>query len=107
MNSELPVLPDVGSITTLLPGIRVPSFSAASTMALAILSLIEPPADMYSTFATIKAVRRERSIRGSERNTEVAFEAMSPGDVVETNEGSVAHGGEGIVEDGRRHGGIA
>lgn len=49
----LPVLPDVGSITTLFPGISFPSASAASTIALAILSLTEPPTDVYSSFPTM------------------------------------------------------
>lgn len=49
---NIPVFPDVGSITTLLPGISFPSRSAASTMAFAMRSLTDPPADMYSTFPT-------------------------------------------------------
>ena len=47
-----PVLPEVGSITTLNPGLSRPSFSAASTIRFAILSFTDPPADMYSTFPT-------------------------------------------------------
>ena len=48
----VPVFPEVGSMTTLLPGISFPSFSAASTMAFAIRSFTDPPADVNSTFAT-------------------------------------------------------
>lgn len=52
----LPVLPEVASMTMLFPGIRVPSFSAASTIAFAILSLTEPPIEVTSTLPTGKGV---------------------------------------------------
>jgi hypothetical protein len=42
-------------MTTLLWGMSLPSFSAASTIAFAILSFTEPPADMNSTLATTKS----------------------------------------------------
>ena len=50
--TDVPVLPDVGSITTLFPGINLPSRSASSTIRFAILSLTEPPDETNSTFAT-------------------------------------------------------
>jgi hypothetical protein len=49
----IPVLPEVGSITTLLPGINLPSRSAFSTMAFAMRSLVEPPEDINSTLPTV------------------------------------------------------
>lgn len=48
----LPVLPLVGSMTTLLPGTKTPSFSASSTIRFATRSLTEPPTEKNSTFAT-------------------------------------------------------
>ncbi len=59
---NVPVFPDVGSMTTLCPGMSFPSFSASSTMRLAMRSLTEPPAEVYSTFPTEysdKAVQQE------------------------------------------------
>jgi hypothetical protein len=52
MARPMPVLPEVGSMTTLLPGINLPWRSASSTMALAMRSLTEPPEDMNSTLPT-------------------------------------------------------
>lgn len=49
-----PVLPDVGSMTTLFLGINFPSVSATSTIRLAILSFTDPPEDIYSTFPTAR-----------------------------------------------------
>src|SRR5690606_36723410 len=46
-----PVLPEVGS-TMVPPGRSLTSFSAASIIVKAILSLIEPPGFIDSTFAT-------------------------------------------------------
>ena len=51
-----PVFPDVGSMTTLCPGMRVTSFSASSTMRFAMRSLTEPPDDMNSVFPTIQRI---------------------------------------------------
>ena len=48
-----PVFPDVGSMTILLPGMSVPSFSAASIIAFAIRSLTDPPAEKNSTLPTV------------------------------------------------------
>ena len=49
-----PVFPEVGSMTTLFPGINFPSVSATSTIRLAILSFTDPPDDIYSTFPTVQ-----------------------------------------------------
>ena len=50
------MLPEVGSMTTLCPGTSFPSFSAASTMAFAILSLTEPPTERHSSLPTKRRV---------------------------------------------------
>lgn len=95
-----PVLPDVGSITTLLPGMSLPSRSAASTMAFAMRSLTDPPADMNSTLPTTKAMRKF-SVRRARDGvlTEVASETICLRDLVEADEGRVADAAEGVVED--------
>lgn len=79
------MLPEVGSMRTLCPGTSLPSFSAASTMAFAILSLTEPPTDIHSSLPT----REEKGVCGSEQrarrwqaHTEVAFEALLGSDLV-------------------------
>ena len=57
------MLPEVGS-TSVPPGFSLPSRSAASIIASAGRSLIEPPGFMNSTFAT-SGVRRSGSKRES------------------------------------------
>jgi hypothetical protein len=47
--SPIPVLPEVGSIIT-EPFFKIPCFSASSIIALATLSLTEPPGLKYSNF---------------------------------------------------------
>src|SRR4051794_9167206 len=56
MASPVPVLPEVGS-TIVPPGRNRPSRSAASIIATATRSLIEPPGLRYSTLATSWDVR--------------------------------------------------
>ena len=46
------MLPEVGSMMTDWPGTSWWAFSAASTMARAILSLTDPPTERYSVLAT-------------------------------------------------------
>ncbi len=45
-------------MTTLYPGVSLPSRSASSTMRFAILSLTDPPAEVYSTFPTARQIIR-------------------------------------------------
>ena len=107
IQGHAPVLPEVGSMTTLFPGMSFPSFSAASTMALAIRSLTEPPAEVYSTFATkvncqICHKRLAAAGRGAgwvhcQVRTQVAFEAVQFGDLIETDKRGVPHSFEGVV----------
>src|SRR5262249_39411264 len=64
--SATPVLPDVGS-TIVPPGPSSPRRSASSIIALAILSLTEPPGLNHSSLAKIRAVpeeNRRSSTRG-------------------------------------------
>ena len=105
------MLPDVGSMTTLFPGTSLPSFSAASTIAFAIRSLTEPPAETNSSLPTVK--RGNDTYTGSDaarmrKRTEITLEALLSRNLVETDEGRVAHSIEGIVEYcswRERHGG--
>ena len=53
MASPMPVFPDDGS-SRVWPGFSVPSASAASTMALAMRSLIDPPGFWPSSLATMR-----------------------------------------------------
>jgi hypothetical protein len=96
----MPVLPDVGSMTTLRPGTSTPSRSAASTMALAIRSLTDPPADGNSTLPTAPHVlsTTHEAAAGTAR-TEVAPQAVVRGDLGEPDERRVADGVERVVED--------
>ena len=54
--SPIPVLPDVASIMV-EPGFNLPSFSAASIIASAILSFTEPAGLKYSSFTKTLALR--------------------------------------------------
>ena len=94
---DAPVLPEVGSMTTLFPGMSLPSFSAAITMALAILSLTDPPAEKNSTLATREA--SEALKQGPRGHTHVAFEAIGLCNLIETNEGGVPDGIKRSVEN--------
>ena len=49
---DSPVFPEVGSMTTLFPGMSFPSCSATSIMRFAILSFTEPPGEVHSSFPT-------------------------------------------------------
>ena len=51
-DEDEPVFPEVGSMTTLCPGMSFPSCSATSTMRFAILSFTEPPGEVHSSFPT-------------------------------------------------------
>ena len=53
-----PVFPEVGSMTTLCPGMSLPSRSATSTIRFAILSFTDPPAETYSSFPTETSLGR-------------------------------------------------
>ena len=57
MASPMPVLPDDGS-RMVWPGFSVPSASAASTMALAMRSLTDPPGFWPSSLATMRTPGR-------------------------------------------------
>jgi hypothetical protein len=88
-------------MTTLLPGISFPSLSAASTMAFAILSLTEPPAEVNSSLPTedshvsdIVCNQHQRVVR-----TKVAFEALLIGNPVESDEGCVSDSSKSVVKD--------
>lgn len=93
------MLPEVGSITTLFPGMSLPSFSAASTMALAILSLTDPPADVYSTLPTVENDELEEASNHRSEHTKIAFEAIVFGDTVESDEWCVSDCAECIVQN--------
>lgn len=94
------MFPDVGSITTLLPGMSFPSASATSTIRFAILSFTEPPADIYSTFATDSNLNKVRhSLQGRELRTKVATQVFTLTNLVQSDEWCVSDGIEGVVED--------
>ena len=57
---NVPVFPEVGSMTTLCPGMSFPSCSATSIIRFAILSFTEPPAEVYSNFPTDADLGPER-----------------------------------------------
>ena len=57
---NVPVFPEVGSMTTLCPGMSFPSCSATSIIRFAILSFTEPPAEVYSSFPTDADLGPER-----------------------------------------------
>ena len=84
-------------MTTLFPGMSLPSFSAAITMALAILSLTDPPAEKNSTLATRKASGAFN--QGPRVHTQVALEAIGLRNLIETNDGGVADSIERGVEN--------
>lgn len=65
-------------MTTLLPGMSSPSFSASSTMRFAIRSLTEPPADMYSTFPTVETRQYRTPEGGKYETTDVGYIAGFP-----------------------------
>ena len=100
---HVPVLPDVGSMTTLFPGTNFPSASATSTIRLAILSFTDPPEDIYSTFPTTQSkvasdAQRAWSERMNER-TEVTPQPRLLRNLVESDERCVADGAQSITED--------
>lgn len=94
----VPVLPEVGSMTILFPGMSLPSFSAASTIAFAILSFTDPPADMNSTLATARDERQTNKQR-KVCVTEVTFDPICVGYFVQADKGSMAYCTKSVVED--------
>lgn len=98
-----PVLPDVGSITTLLPGISFPSCSATSIIRFAIRSFTEPPADVYSSLPTIHddwSISCLRLVTG-EKHTKIALQAFELGYLIETEKRGLPHRLESVVDDAR------
>jgi hypothetical protein len=59
--SAMPVLPDVGSITVVVPGSILPSASAARIIETPILSFTEP-AGLYASSLPISSMSRSRAI---------------------------------------------
>ena len=87
-------------MTTLCPGISLPSFSASSTMRFAILSLTEPPALGYSTLPTVWPHSVSRLPAHDARVlTQIALNAFHGGDLVQPDERRVADRLECVVED--------
>ena len=81
-------------MTTLFPEMSLPSASAARTMAFAILSFTEPPADRNSTFPTIKKSNSSwyKSDDWRDVHTKVAFETLLTGKLIEADERGVPNG---------------
>lgn len=109
----LPVFPEVGSMMV-QPGFKRPSFSASSTMRFPMRSLTEPPALKYSHLATTSKegrvvfsspaqqssdVRLSNAIQRG--HTELALKALSLGDLVNADQGSVSDVIQDGVEDSR------
>ena len=105
MNSNVPVFPEVGSMTTLVPGISFPSCSATSTMRFAIRSLTLPPADVYSSLPTCKPSnnvnRASQPSVAQIGRTEVALQPFMFCYLVEPDERGLAHCFERVVNDAR------
>lgn len=95
-------------MTTLFPGINFPSFSAASTIAFAILSFTEPPAEKYSTLPTTGTTEVSRTFAWSlQRLTEVTLHTILLGNLVESDEGGLANSIQCGIQDLSRMGHLA
>ena len=90
-------------MTTLFPGMSLPSASAASTIRFAIRSLTEPPADVYSSLPTADEKQADsvsRSVKlmvGS--RTEITLQAFMAGQTVQANKWRIAYSAKCIVEN--------
>ena len=84
---NVPVFPEVGSMTTLCPGMSFPSCSATSIICFAILSFTEPPAEVYSSFPTDvdSGLREDPGMR---------YRAWTYGDCIEVPHVSLSYRGE-------------
>jgi hypothetical protein len=96
MKGDAPVFPEVGSMTTLCPGISFPSCSATSIMRFAILSFTEPPGEVHSNFPTERKcccphalVTPALYLTKLQQLTEIALETFLLCNPVEANEGSI------------------
>jgi hypothetical protein len=87
-----PVFPEVGSMTTLCPGISLPSRSAISTIRVAILSFTEPPGETYSNFPTEVSLGCGRAWRAIiSKLTEIALKTFMLRNPVEADKGRVSN----------------
>lgn len=98
------MFPEVGSITTLCPGISLPSLSAASTILFAIRSFTDPPADVYSTFPTVTMFLEPnmgwKSLAGL---TKVALEAFCLSNPIQSDKRCTSNSIESAIEYLARH----
>lgn len=107
-NSDVPVLPEVGSMRT-SPGLMRPDFSASSTILLPMRSLTEPPALKNSHLATVFTWGLVHSGGAGWQGwggvrTELALQTLGGGNLVDPDHRSVANMIQNGIENGLRRG---
>jgi hypothetical protein len=91
-------------MTTLWPGMSFPSCSATSIIRFAILSLTEPPAEVYSSFPTDTdlGLREDPNMREMHGLTEIASKTLLFRYPIEANERCISDSIEDRVQNESR-----